>query len=142
MHLIKRILQGAADAGADVISTPCPLCQQNVEMYQAAVNKQFGTSFNIPVVFYSQLMAVAFGMDAKADAALDRQMIPSAKLAEMAEPKDGDGAARPFPIFRGIPAAPQSRLAPSAWMPALGHTSRAVLGYEMSEFLGVTRAQF
>jgi heterodisulfide reductase subunit B len=87
MHLIKRILQAAQDAGADVISTPCPLCQQNVEMYEAAVNKQFGTNFNIPVVFYSQLMAVAFGMDAKADAALDRQMIPSAKLEEMAEPK-------------------------------------------------------
>jgi heterodisulfide reductase subunit B2 len=65
--------------------TPCPLCQQNVEIYEKAVNKQFGTDFNIPIVFYSQLMALAFGMDAKADAALDRQMIPSAKLEAMAK---------------------------------------------------------
>ncbi|MCC2112263.1 MAG: CoB--CoM heterodisulfide reductase iron-sulfur subunit B family protein, partial [Hyphomicrobiales bacterium] len=43
LHLIKDILQAAKDAGADAISTPCPLCQTNVEMYQAAINKEFGT---------------------------------------------------------------------------------------------------
>jgi len=71
LHLIKKILQAAVDAGADVVATPCPPCQQNVEMYQDAINKKFGTNFDIPVVFYSQLMAVAFGMDA----ALDHNMI-------------------------------------------------------------------
>ena len=85
LHLIRKILQAAVDANADVIATPCPLCQQNVEMYQDAINKQFGTSFHIPVVFYSQLMAVAFGMDANKDAALDQNMIPAVKLAELAK---------------------------------------------------------
>lgn len=85
LHLIKKIVQAAADAGADVIATPCPLCQQNVEMYQDAINKKFGTDFNIPVVFYSQLMAVAFGLDANKDAALDRNMIAPVKLIELAK---------------------------------------------------------
>lgn len=85
LHLIRKILQAAVDASADVIATPCPLCQQNVEMYQDAINKQFGTSFHIPVVFYSQLMAVAFGMDPNKDAALDQNMIPAVKLAELAK---------------------------------------------------------
>jgi heterodisulfide reductase subunit B len=85
LHLIKKILQAAVDAGADVVATPCPLCQQNVEMYQEAINKKFGTSFDIPVVFYSQLMAVAFGMDAKKDAALDQNMIEPVKLIELAK---------------------------------------------------------
>lgn len=85
LHLIKQIVEAAAEAGADVIATPCPLCQQNVEMYQEAINAKFGTSFNIPVVFYSQLMAVAFGMDANKDAALDRNMIAAPKLAGMAK---------------------------------------------------------
>lgn len=85
MHLIKKIVEAAAEAGADVIATPCPLCQQNVEMYQSAINAKFGTSFDIPVVFYSQLMAVAFGMDANKDAALDRNMIVPDKLAKMAK---------------------------------------------------------
>ena len=53
-------------------------------MYEAAVNKQFGTNFNIPVVFYSQVMAVAFGMSVK-EAALDKHMIAPVKLIEMAK---------------------------------------------------------
>ena len=85
LHLIKDIVQAAQDAGADVIATPCPLCQTNVEMYQDAINKEFGTNFNIPVVFYSQLMAVAFGMDAKKDAGLQRNTIRSDKLEKMAK---------------------------------------------------------
>lgn len=80
LHLIKKILQAAQDAGADVISTPCPLCQTNVEMYQDAINKKFGTNFEIPVVFYSQLMAKAFGLDGKKDAALDKNTVRSPKL--------------------------------------------------------------
>ena len=85
LHLIKKILEKAVEAGADVIATPCPLCQTNVEMYQPAINKQFGTDFNIPVVFYSQLMAVAFGMDGKKDAALDQNIIKAKKLEEKAK---------------------------------------------------------
>ena len=85
LHLIKKILDAAAEAGADVIATPCPLCQTNVEMYQDAINKKYGTNHQIPVVFYSQLMAVAFGMDAKKDAALDQKTIKSAKLEAFAK---------------------------------------------------------
>ena len=87
LHLIKEILQAAEDADADVISTPCPLCQSNVEMYQAAINKKFGTKFDIPVVFYSQLMAVAFGLDAKEDAGLGRNTIRAEKLEAQAKKK-------------------------------------------------------
>ena len=56
-------------------------------MYQDAINKKFGTDFHIPVVFYSQLMAVAFGLDATKDAALNQNTIRSTKLEEMAKKK-------------------------------------------------------
>jgi heterodisulfide reductase subunit B len=85
LHLIKKIAQAAVDAGADVIATPSPLCQQNVAMDQDAIDKDFGTNCNIPVVFYSQLMAVAFGMDGSKDAALDRNMIEPRELVELAK---------------------------------------------------------
>ncbi|MCB2099689.1 MAG: CoB--CoM heterodisulfide reductase iron-sulfur subunit B family protein [Rhodobacterales bacterium] len=75
LGLMKKILDEAKEKQADVIATPCPLCQQNVEMYQAQVNEKFGTDHNIPVVFYSQLMAVAFGMDPDKDGCLDRNTI-------------------------------------------------------------------
>jgi len=84
LPLIKTILAEAQDARADVISTPCPLCQTNVEMYQGTINRKFGTNFRIPVVFYSQLMAVAFGMAANREAALQRNTIPATALAARA----------------------------------------------------------
>ncbi len=87
LHLIKNILEDAKQAGADVISTPCPLCQTNVEMYQDQINAKFGTDYKIPVVFYSQLMAVAFGMDPEKDAALQRNTNSSEKLDQLAKRK-------------------------------------------------------
>jgi heterodisulfide reductase subunit B len=84
LPLMAKILQAAQDARADVISTPCPLCQVNVEMYQDRINKEFGTNFNIPIVFYSQIMAISFGMSVK-EAALDKHMIAPVKLIGMAK---------------------------------------------------------
>lgn len=89
LHLMKNILEEARQQNADVISTPCPLCQTNVELAQPIINEKFGTDYNIPVVFYSQLMAVAFGMDGEKDAALHRNVIRSEKLEAMA--KKGGG---------------------------------------------------
>jgi heterodisulfide reductase subunit B2 len=80
---IKDIIESAYDHGADMIVTPCPLCQANVEIYQGEVNKRYGTKFNIPVGYFSQLITVAYGGSAK-DAALDGQVIRAAKLEEIA----------------------------------------------------------
>ncbi len=85
LHLMKTILDAAVESGADVVSTPCPLCQTNLEMYQDAINKKYGTDFNIPVVFPTQLMAVAFGLDAKKGAALHQNTIKAGKLEKMAK---------------------------------------------------------
>lgn len=80
---IKDIVESAYDHGAEMIVTPCPLCQANVEIYQGAINKKYGKKFNMPVMYYSQLMTVAYGGSAK-DAGLDGQMIRATKLEEIA----------------------------------------------------------
>ncbi len=83
---IKDIVESAYDHGAEMIVTPCPLCQANVEIYQGDVNKRYGTKFNIPVLYYSQLMTLAYGGSAK-DAGLDGQLIRATKLEEFAAKK-------------------------------------------------------
>ncbi|BBP03912.1 heterodisulfide reductase subunit B [Sulfuriferula plumbiphila] len=80
---IKDIVESAYDHGAEMIVTPCPLCQANVEIYQGAINKKYGKKFNMPVMYYSQLMTVAYGGSAK-DAGLDGQMIRATRLEEIA----------------------------------------------------------
>jgi len=82
--LVKDIIEAAYDGGADMIVTPCQLCQMNVESYQSNINKTFGTKFNIPVVYYSQLIAVAYGKSGS-EAALDGQIIRAKKLEDLAK---------------------------------------------------------
>jgi heterodisulfide reductase subunit B len=84
--LIKNIIEAAYDGGADMIVTPCPVCQMNVEVYQDQINAKYGTKFHIPVVYYSTLMVVAYGKSGK-QAGLDGQIIRAKQLEEIAERK-------------------------------------------------------
>ncbi|MDH3670441.1 MAG: CoB--CoM heterodisulfide reductase iron-sulfur subunit B family protein [Gammaproteobacteria bacterium] len=80
---IKDIVESAYDHGADMIVTPCPVCQMNVEIYQDSINKNYKTKFNMPVTYYSQLMTVAYGGSAK-EAGLDGQVIRAKQLEDIA----------------------------------------------------------
>lgn len=82
-EMIKGIIEAAYDNDADMIATPCPLCQANVEIYQDQINAKYGTKFDMPVVYYSQLISVAYGRNAS-DSALDGQIIKAKKLDEIA----------------------------------------------------------
>ncbi len=82
-EMIHGIIEAAYDNGADMIVTPCPLCQANVEIYQDEINARFGSNFEMPVVYYSQLIDVAYGRSAQ-DSALDGQVIKAKKLEELA----------------------------------------------------------
>ncbi len=61
-ELIRRILHNAAAYDADAIVTVCPMCQLNLDAYQGHVNRMFGTTFNLPVLYFTQMMGLAFGL--------------------------------------------------------------------------------
>jgi heterodisulfide reductase subunit B len=69
-----------------MIVTPCQLCQANVEVYQSEINKKKGTKLAMPVVYYSQLMTVAYGGSLK-EAGLDGHVIQPERLQKIAERK-------------------------------------------------------
>ncbi len=81
--LIKDIIESAYDGGADMIVTPCPVCQMNVEVYQDQINAKYKTKFDMPVVYYSQLMSVAYGKGVQ-DSGLNGQVIRAKKLEDIA----------------------------------------------------------
>jgi heterodisulfide reductase subunit B len=62
-EIIRRILKDAHDKEADVVVVACPVCQLNLDIYQEDVNKNFSTNFNIPILFFTQLMGLAFGIN-------------------------------------------------------------------------------
>jgi len=65
LDMIHRLLKNAADYEADVIVTLCPMCQLNLDAYQGSVNKAFGTNYNIPILYFTQLMGLAMGLPPK-----------------------------------------------------------------------------
>ncbi len=65
LGLIRKLLENAQANSADLIVTVCPFCQVNLDAYQGAVNRRFKTNFHIPVLFFTQLMGIAFGIDRK-----------------------------------------------------------------------------
>ncbi len=81
--LIQEIVESAYDHGAEMLVTPCPLCQANVELYQSEINRKQGTKLKMPVLYYSQLMAVAYGCSAR-EAGLDGNVVRAEKLEQLA----------------------------------------------------------
>jgi heterodisulfide reductase subunit B len=63
-ELIRRLVKGAVDSGADLIVTICPMCQLNLDAFQGAMNRYFKTDYKMPVLYFTQMMGLAFGMDA------------------------------------------------------------------------------
>ncbi len=61
-ELNHRLLKTAADNGADVIATTCPLCQMNLEGYQNRINKRYNYNHHMPIVYFSQLLGLALGI--------------------------------------------------------------------------------
>jgi heterodisulfide reductase subunit B len=65
LSMVRALLETAENAGADVIATACPLCQLNLEVYQSELNAEFGTDLSMPVLYFTQLMGLSFGIPAK-----------------------------------------------------------------------------
>jgi heterodisulfide reductase subunit B len=65
LTMVHQLLVNASTQKADVMVTVCPLCQVNLECYQGQVNKEFGTEMRVPVLYFTQLMGLAFGIPAK-----------------------------------------------------------------------------
>ncbi|MFQ6040882.1 MAG: CoB--CoM heterodisulfide reductase iron-sulfur subunit B family protein [Candidatus Poribacteria bacterium] len=79
LKLVKTILQVATDRQASCIVTACPLCQLNLEAYQAAVNKMFSTNFNIPAVYFTQLLGLCLGLG-QDKMGLGSELVPATQL--------------------------------------------------------------
>ena len=64
-ELIRRLLQSAEDYKADMILCMCPMCQLNLDAYQGRVNGYFNTNFHLPIMYFTQMLGVAFGIEPK-----------------------------------------------------------------------------
>jgi len=75
MRLCRELIECAQGNGADCIVTTCPLCQMNLAAYQDRLTAHFGVDLHIPVLWFTELLGIALGLDEKA-LGLDRHLEP------------------------------------------------------------------
>lgn len=74
-------IQDAIASGADCIVTPCPLCHLNLDSRQPEVERVIGKELGLPVLHFSQLVALALGVSPK-DLGLDRHIVSTRSVLE------------------------------------------------------------
>jgi heterodisulfide reductase subunit B len=63
LELIRRLVAEAERREAAMMVTVCPMCQINIDAYQGEMNAMFHTHHRMPIVFFTELMGVAFGLE-------------------------------------------------------------------------------
>jgi heterodisulfide reductase subunit B len=83
------VLAHAKAAGANVVTVGCPFCQLLLDLYQDKLGQVRNTTFNLPIIFFSQLMGLAMGLD-RAELGLERLIVsPFGLLAETIDAPEG-----------------------------------------------------
>jgi heterodisulfide reductase subunit B len=115
-EMIGRLLTSADTFKADVIATVCPMCQLNLDAYQADAIKYMHAQgrdiqSRFPILFFTQLMGVAFGKDpktlgfgrefVKATEAMSRIGVETPAEDVQAKPKRKKTTGLPMPVMPG-----------------------------------------
>lgn len=61
---LKNKLDGIKKAGADIICVNCPACFQQFDTRQRDLSKKYETEYNIPVLYITEIYALAMGYSA------------------------------------------------------------------------------
>ncbi|MDL2210774.1 CoB--CoM heterodisulfide reductase iron-sulfur subunit B family protein [Desulfovibrio sp. OttesenSCG-928-O18] len=86
-RLSGRIVDLAFSLGADVIAVACPLCQMNLDMRQSQIEKAARKTYELPVMYYTQLLGLAFGLP-EAELGLNKLIVnPKPVLDKLAAQK-------------------------------------------------------
>jgi heterodisulfide reductase subunit B len=118
LELIRRLVAEAERREAVMMVTVCPMCQINIDAYQGEMNAMFHTKHKMPIVFFTQLMGVAFGLEPN-KVGVGREYTNASKAlvkALKAAPKQALVAAGAAPARRPRPdkrALPMPRMADS-----------------------------
>ncbi len=105
--LIYRLISAADLYKADVIATLCPMCQMNIDAYQGETNRYHHTDIQMPIVFFTQLVGLALGLDPM-DLGFGREFVSAKHVLdrvglEMPEPVEVAPAAKPRKKREGLP---------------------------------------
>jgi heterodisulfide reductase subunit B len=83
MEMTKDILLNAKNAEADCAILPCPMCHFNLDAKQKNIESTFDVKIDLPVLYFTQLMGIAFGLSPKELALHKNCVSPKMLLKQM-----------------------------------------------------------
>jgi heterodisulfide reductase subunit B2 len=112
-ELIRRLVAAADEYRADVMVALCPMCQLNLDAYQADVNRHFKTHYQMPILYFTQLMGLAFGHDPGA-LGLGKEFVSArkalARIGLRLPEAEAESAPRPARRRKDDPSLPMPRM--------------------------------
>jgi heterodisulfide reductase subunit B len=81
LDLAREKLANTSKAGAECIATLCPFCFVALDIGQIQVKSKFDEVYDMPILHYSELLALALGVDPE-ELALRSHKIKTNKLLE------------------------------------------------------------
>lgn len=90
-RLIERIFEDARANGAEAIATACPLCQLNLDMREAEINRgrDAAAAFDLPVYYFTELLGLALGGQPQ-QLGINKHFWPAAAAAGRVAPTPAD----------------------------------------------------
>jgi len=101
--LIHEIMATAVDRGADALVTVCPMCHLNIDMFQDQANRHFGTNYSMPILYFTQIMGLAYGLSAKAMGFGQELVSAQRVLDKLAQPPEEVKAKKPRRDKQALP---------------------------------------
>jgi heterodisulfide reductase subunit B2 len=85
IKMVREKLENVKNANADAIALVCPFCSVMYDEMQPTVDSKFDMESNIPVLYYTQLLGLALGLDPKKDLAVKKNRVKVKPLLQKLE---------------------------------------------------------
>ena len=81
VKLSDVVLTMARAAGADCMAVACPMCQINLDLRQADIEKELGKRHDLPIIYITQLLGLCLGISAD-ELGLEKLMVSPDKVVK------------------------------------------------------------
>ncbi len=87
LDMSHAVFKSVQDSGADCLGLICPTCFDSFDLGQLRVSRKFEEKFQIPVIYYFQLLAIAQGADPEKVGLKYHKIMPEAFIEKINQPE-------------------------------------------------------